>query len=83
MDNQLNPLSKIPDLVRATYDYANSYWMWCIIFSFYVGSRLVLVFPCCSSYLDCGICITVATFKTAKQERYTGGYGRAAGGEHE
>jgi hypothetical protein len=33
--------------------------------------------------LIAGICITVATFKTAKQERYTGGYGRAAGGEHE
>ena len=24
MDNQLNPLSKIPDLSCATYDYANS-----------------------------------------------------------
>ena len=84
MDNQLNPLSKIPDLAVRHMIMQILAWMWCIIFSFYVGSWLVFgISAVAHLILIAGICITVATFKTAKRERFTGGYGRAAGGEHE
>ena len=72
IDNQLNPLSKILDSIRAIYDYANFAWMWCIIFFFHVDLWLVFgISSVAHLILIAGICITVATFKTAKRERYT------------
>ena len=47
-------------------------WMWCIIFSFYVGSWLVFgISEVAHLILIAGICITVATFKTAKNVKDT------------
>ena len=78
MDNQLNPLSKIPvftNIMQILVDVVYHIFLCPLVSFWYFGS--------CPPYLDCGICITVATFKTAKQERYTGGYGNYNGGEHE
>ena len=84
MNHNKNPLKHIPDLQVRHLVLQILAWMWCIVFSFYVGSWMVFGVSAVAHLLViAGICITVATFKTAKRERYTGGYGRAAGGEHE
>ena len=84
MDNRLNPLSHIPDLAVRHLVMQILAWMWCIVFSFYVGSWLVFGVSAVAHLLViAGICITVATFKTVQKTTFTGGYGRGPGGEHE
>jgi hypothetical protein len=60
-------------------------WMWCIIFSMWMGSILVFgVSATIHAILLAGIFITVGVFETAKRKPdYFGGLGRANGGEHE
>lgn len=60
-------------------------WMWCIIFSMWVGSILVFgVSAAVHAILIAGVFITAATFETAAQKSdYSGILGRANGGEHE
>jgi len=84
MDNQLNPLSNIPDVSVRHMIMQILAWMWCIIFSLYVGSWVVFgVSAVFHLLIIAGICITVATFETAKRTKFTHGFGRAPGGEHE
>ena len=60
-------------------------WMWCIIFSMYLGSIVAFgISAIIHAVLIAGIVITVATFETAKRRpEYFGGLGRGNGGEHE
>jgi hypothetical protein len=60
-------------------------WMWCIIFSMYLGSIIAFgISAVIHAILIAGIVITVATFETAKHKpEYFGGLGRGNGGEHE
>jgi hypothetical protein len=70
MDWRYNPLSHIPDMNTRHMVMQVLAWMWCIIFSMWVGS--VVVF------------ITAGVFETAKRRpQYFGGLGRGNGGEHE
>ena len=60
-------------------------WMWCIVFSMWMGSILVFgVSAAIHAILLAGIFITVGVFETAKRKPvYFGGLNRANGGEHE
>ena len=60
-------------------------WMWCIIFSMWVGSVVVFgISAALHALLIAGIFITVGVFATAKRRpNYFGGLGRGKGGEHE
>ena len=78
MDSTKNPLSNIPDVNTRHMVMQILAWMWCIIFSLYLGSFLAHV------ALLGAIAITVGTFETAKRRpQYFGGLGRGRGGEHE
>ena len=85
MDSKHNPLSNIPDTNTRHMVMQILAWMWCIIFSMYVGSITVFgVSALLHSILIAGIVITVATFEVArKRPQYFGGLGRGSGGEHE
>ena len=84
MDNKLNPLSAVPDMGVRHMVMQILAWMWCIIFSLYIGSWFVFgISAVAHLLLVAGLCITVATFKTAQKTKFTGGLGRAPGGEHE
>ena len=60
-------------------------WMWCIVFSMWIGSILVFgVSAAIHAILLAGIFVTVSVFETAKRKPvYFDGLGRAVGGEHE
>jgi hypothetical protein len=85
MDNRNNPLSNIPDTNTRHLVMQVLAWMWCIIFSMWMGSILVFgVRAVVHAILIAGVFITVATFETArKKPGYFGSLGRANGGEHE
>ncbi len=85
MDDRRNPLSNIPDMQTRHVVMQLLAWMWCIIFSMYLGSITVFgVSALLHSILIAGIVITVATFEVArKRPQYFGGLGRGTGGEHE
>ena len=85
MDSRNNPLSNIPDTNTRHLMMQVSAWMWCIIFSMWMGSILVFgVSAVVHAILIAGVFITVATFETArKKPGYFGSLGRANGGEHE
>ena len=85
MNSDHNPLRNIPDTNTRHLVMQLLAWMWCIIFSMYVGSITVFgVSALLHSILIAGIVITVATFEVArKRPQYFGGLGRGAGGEHE
>ena len=85
MDSAKNPLSNIPDVNTRHMIMQILAWMWCIIFSMYLGSITVFgVSALLHSILIAGIVITVATFEVArKRPQYFGGLGRGTGGEHE
>lgn len=84
MDHRLNPLSNIPDIAVRHMIMQILAWMWCIIFSFYIGSWIVFgLSAILHVILIIGICITVATFNSARYVKFTGGLGRGPGGEHE
>ena len=85
MDSQKNPLSNIPDVNTRHMIMQVLAWMWCIIFSMYVGSMLVFgISAIIHALLLAGIFVTVGTFETARRRpKYFGGLGRGRGGEHD
>ena len=67
MDSQHNPLRHIPDMNRRHFVMQILAWMWCIIFSMYLGSIVAFgISAVIHAVLIAGIVITVATFETAK-----------------
>ena len=85
MDSRRNPLSHIPDTNTRHLVMQVLAWMWCIVFSLWMGSIVVFgVSATIHAILLAGIFVTVGVFETAKRKpTYFGGYGRANGGEHE
>ena len=85
MDSKLNPLSRIPDTNTRHMIMQLLAWMWCIVFSSWVGSILVFgISALVHAILLAGIFITMAVFETAKRKpAYFGSLGRSTGGEHE
>ena len=85
MDSRYNPLSHIPDTNTRHLVMQVLAWMWCIIFSMWIGSILVFgLSAAIHAILLAGIFVTVGVFETAKRKPvYFGGLGRANGGEHE
>ena len=85
MDSRHNPLSRIPDNNTRHLVMQILAWMWCIIFSFWMGSIVVFgVSALIHAILLAGIFITVGVFETAKRRpQYFGVLGRGNGGEHE
>ena len=85
MDSRRNPLSYIPDTNTRHLVMQVLAWMWCIIFSIWMGSILVFgVSATIHAILLAGIFATVGVFETAKRKPvYFGGLGRANGVDHE
>ena len=85
MDSRHNPLSHIPDTNTRHLVMQVLAWMWCVVFSMWMGSILVFgVSAAIHAILLAGIFITVGVFETAKHKPvYFGGFGRGGGDEHE
>ena len=85
MDSKHNPLSNIPDTNTRHLIMQILAWMWCIIFSMWMGSIVVFgISAIAHALLIAGVFITAGVFETAKRRpQYFGGLGRGAGGEHE
>ena len=85
MDSKHNPLSNIPDTNTRHLIMQILAWMWCIIFSMWMGSIVVFgVSAIAHALLIAGVFITAGVFETAKRRpQYFGGLGRGQGGEHE
>ena len=85
MDSTKNPLSNIPDINTRHMIMQVLAWMWCIIFSMYLGSIVAFgISAIIHTLLLAGIFVTVGVFETAKRRpQYFGGLGRGKGGEHE
>ena len=85
MNMDRNPLRHIPDLQVRHLVMQVLAWMWCIIFSMYIGSIAAFgISASIHALLIAGIFITLGTFETAKRRpQYFGGLGRGHGGEHE
>ena len=57
-------------------------WMWCIVFSMWMGSMLVFgVSTTVHAILLCGVCITVGVFETAQSHLVQFSLRRAKGGD--
>ena len=68
MDHKRNPLRHIPDLSVRHLILQLLAWMWCIVFSFYLGSIVVFgISAIAHLFIIAAIVITVATFKSAKK----------------
>ena len=68
MDANINPLRHIPDTNTRHMVLQVLAWMWCIVFSFYVGSFWVFGVSAIAHVMLLGaIAITVGTFETAKR----------------
>ena len=85
MDSKHNPLRNIPDMNTRHMIMQVLAWMWCIIFSMYLGSIIAFgISAAIHALLIAGVFITAGVFETAKRRpQYFGGLGRGAGGEHE
>ena len=85
MDSKRNPLSNIPDTNTRHLIMQILAWMWCIIFSMWMGSIVVFgISAIAHALLIAGVFITAGVFETAKRKpQYFGGLGRGQGGEHE
>ena len=85
MDSRHNPLRNIPDMNTRHMIMQVLAWMWCIIFSMYLGSIVAFgISAVIHALLIAGAFITAGVFETAKRRpQYFGGLGRGAGGEHE
>ena len=85
MNHNKNPLKNIPDTNTRHMIMQVLAWMWCIVFSMWMGSIVVFgVSAAIHAILLAGIFITVGVFEAAKRKPvYFGGFGRANGGEHE
>ncbi len=69
MDHRYNPLKNIPDLNTRHMVMQVLAWMWCIVFSFYVGSFFIMgVSMVAHALILAAIVLTVATFETAKRK---------------
>ena len=69
MNHKRNPLRHIPDLSVKHLILQLLAWMWCIVFSFYLGSIVVFgISAIAHKLLIVAIVITIGTFK------YTEGY---------
>ena len=85
MDSRYNPLRHIPDTNTRHLVMQMLAWMWCIIFSMWMGSIVVFgISAIAHALLIAGVFITAGVFETAKRRpQYFGGLGRGNGGEHE
>ena len=85
MDSRHNPLSHVPDTNTRHLVMQVLAWMWCIVFSMWIGSILVFgVSAAIHAILLAGIFVTVSVFETAKRKpTYFGGLGRANDSEPE
>ena len=85
MDSRHNPLRNIPDMNTRHMIMQVLAWMWCIIFSMYLGSIIDFgISAVIHALLIAGVFITAGVFETAKRRpQYFGGLGRCNGGEHE
>ena len=85
MDSRHNPLRNIPDMNTRHMIMQVLAWMWCIIFSMYLGSIVAFgISAVIHALLIAGVFITAGVFETAKRRPpYFGGLGRGAGGEHD
>ena len=85
MDSRHNPLRNIPDMNTRHMIMQVLAWMWCIIFSMYLGSIVAFgISAVIHALLIAGVFITAGVFETAKRRpQYFGGLGPGAGGEHE
>ena len=85
MDSRYNPLRYIPDNNTRHLVMQMLAWMWCIIFSMWVGSIVVFgISAIAHALLIAGVFITAGVFETAKRRpQYFGGLGRGNGGEHD
>ena len=85
MDSEHNPLSHIPDTNTRHMVMQVLAWMWCIIFSMYLGSIVAFgISAALHALIIAGVFITAGVFETAKRKpTYFGGLGRGNGGEHE
>ena len=85
MDSKYNPLRHITDMSVRHLLMQMLAWIWCIIFSMWMGSVMVFgVSVFAHALLIAGVFITAGVFETAKRRpQYFGGLGRGNGGEHE
>ena len=85
MDWRYNPLRHIPDTNTRHLVMQMLAWMWCIIFSMWMGSIVVFgISAIAHALLIAGVFITAGVFETAKRRpQYFGGLGRGDGGEHD
>ena len=85
MDSRHNPLAHIPDTSTRHLVMQMLAWMWCVVFSMWMGSIVVFgVSAIVHAILLAGVFVTVGVFETAKRHPiHFGGLGRANGGEHE
>ena len=85
MDSRHNPLSNIPDTTTRHLVMQMLAWMWCVVFSMWMGSIVVFgVSTTVHAILLAGVFVTVGVFESAKRHPvHYGGLGRANGGEHE
>ena len=68
MDMDKNPLKHIPDLNTRHMVLQVLAWMWCIVFSMYMGSLFIMGISMVAHALFlAAIVVTVATFETAKR----------------
>ena len=68
MDAEINPLRHIPDTNVRHMVLQVLAWMWCIVFSMYVGSFWIMgVSMIAHAIVLAAIVITVATFETARR----------------
>lgn len=66
MDSSINPLSRIPDHGVRHLVMQVLAWMWCIVFSFYVGSVTVFgISAIAHALLIAALFVTIGTFATA------------------
>ena len=69
MNANINPLRHIPDTNTRHMVLQVLAWMWCIVFSMYMGSIFVMgVTMIAHVFFLAAIVITVATFETAKKK---------------
>ena len=72
MNADINPLKNIPDTNVRHMVLQVLAWMWCIVFSMYIGSFWVMGITMIAHALFLmAIVITVATFETAKRGGFT------------
>ena len=85
MDSRYNPLAHIPDTSTRHLVMQMLAWMWCIVFSMWMGSIVVFgVSAIVHTILLAGVFITVGVFETAKRNPvHFGSLGTNNSREHE